>query len=84
MEDDDTPPRFFKVFNSHSSSGSMLIPIVYYDELPRLLPKTAILRGSGGCIWKVAIEIKKKQEEVYFGKGWTKFSYRWRLLNMCV
>ncbi|CAG7905551.1 unnamed protein product, partial [Brassica rapa] len=29
-----------------------LIPISYYDELPRHLPKTAILQGTGGCVWK--------------------------------
>ncbi|VVB07046.1 unnamed protein product [Arabis nemorensis] len=72
-DDDDIPPRFFKVFISHFSSDSLLIPISYYNEFPCLLPKTAILRGSGGCIWNVAIEIKEKPEEVYFGRGWAKF-----------
>ncbi|KFK30878.1 hypothetical protein AALP_AA6G037600 [Arabis alpina] len=70
---EENPPRFFKVFISHMSSDSMLIPISYYDELPYHLPKTAILRGTGGCVWNVAIDIKKKQEEVHFGKGWAKF-----------
>ncbi|CAF2133030.1 unnamed protein product [Brassica rapa] len=71
MAEDDTPPRFFKVFISHHSSDSMLIPISYTHELPRILPKTAILQGTGGCFWKV--EMKRKRDEVYFGKGWTKF-----------
>ncbi|KAL0739420.1 hypothetical protein Bca4012_015630 [Brassica carinata] len=48
-----------------------LIPISYNDELPRVLPKTAILQGNGGCVWKV--EMKRKRDEVYFGKGWNKF-----------
>ncbi|XP_024005760.1 B3 domain-containing protein At4g34400 [Eutrema salsugineum] len=71
MADTDTPPRFFKVFISHFSSNSMLIPISYYDELPPRLPKTAILRGTGGCSWNVAM--KRKQDEVYFEQGWVKF-----------
>ncbi|KAL0668815.1 hypothetical protein Bca4012_031519 [Brassica carinata] len=29
-----------------------LIPISYYDELPLHLPKTAIIQGTGGCVWK--------------------------------
>ncbi|CAN6829374.1 unnamed protein product, partial [Brassica oleracea] len=32
-----------------------LIPISYYDELPLHLPKTAIIQGTGGCVWKVAM-----------------------------
>ncbi|KAL0660309.1 hypothetical protein Bca4012_080894 [Brassica carinata] len=71
MAEDDTPPRFFKVFISHHSSDFMMIPISYNDELPRTLPKTAILQGTGGCFWKV--EMKRKRDEVHFGKGWNKF-----------
>ncbi|CAH2071910.1 unnamed protein product, partial [Thlaspi arvense] len=48
-----------------------LIPIAYYNELPRLLPKTAILQGTGGCVWKVAMKLK--EEELYFEQGWPKF-----------
>lgn len=48
-----------------------MIPISYTDELPRTLPKTAILQGTGGCFWKV--EMKRKRDEVHFGKGWNKF-----------
>ncbi|KAJ0243242.1 B3 DNA binding domain-containing protein [Hirschfeldia incana] len=69
----DSLPRFFKVFISHFSSDSMLIPISYYDELPRHLPKTAILQGTGGCVWKVAMTVKQEEEEVYFEQGWPKF-----------
>ncbi|XP_018455367.2 B3 domain-containing protein At4g34400 [Raphanus sativus] len=71
--DDDSLPRFFKVFISHFSSDSMLIPISYYDELPRHLPKTAILQGTGGCVWKVGMTLKQEEEEVYFEQGWPKF-----------
>ncbi|CAH8329616.1 unnamed protein product [Eruca vesicaria subsp. sativa] len=71
MSADDTPPRFFKVFISNHSSDSMMIPISYNNELPRTLPKTATLQGTGGCIWKV--ELKRKRDEVYFEKGWNKF-----------
>ncbi|KAJ0235374.1 B3 DNA binding domain-containing protein [Hirschfeldia incana] len=69
----DSLPRFFKVFISQFSSDSMLIPISYYDELPRHLPKTAILQGTGGCVWKVAMTVKQEEEEVYFEQGWPKF-----------
>ncbi|KAG2312104.1 hypothetical protein Bca52824_023661 [Brassica carinata] len=69
----DSLPRFFKVFISHLSSDSMLIPISYYDELPRHLPKTAILQGTGGCVWKVGMTLKQEEEEVYFEQGWPKF-----------
>ncbi|WZZ52342.1 hypothetical protein YC2023_052449 [Brassica napus] len=44
-----------------------LIPISYYDELPLHLPKTAIIQGTGGCVWK------QEEEEVYFEQGWPKF-----------
>ncbi|XP_018462062.2 B3 domain-containing protein At4g34400-like isoform X2 [Raphanus sativus] len=71
--DDDSLPRFFKVFISHFSSDSMLIPISYYDELPRHLPKTAILQGTGGCVWKVGMTLKQEEEEVYFEQGWPNF-----------
>ncbi|CAN8327502.1 unnamed protein product [Cochlearia groenlandica] len=71
MDVNDTLPRFFKVFISQFSSDSMLIPISYYDQLPFPLPKTAILQGTGGCLWTVAM--KQKQEEVFFGQGWSKF-----------
>ncbi|ESQ37943.1 hypothetical protein EUTSA_v10028696mg [Eutrema salsugineum] len=71
MDATDTPPRFFKVFISHFSSDSMLIPISYYDELPRLLPETAILQGTGGCSWNVAMNLK--EEEVCFEQGWPEF-----------
>ncbi|KAJ0262775.1 B3 domain-containing protein [Hirschfeldia incana] len=71
MAANDTLPRFFKVFISRLSSDSLLIPISYNDELPRTLPNTGILQGTGGCIWKV--EMTKKRDEVYFGKGWNKF-----------
>ncbi|KAG2240074.1 hypothetical protein Bca52824_091076 [Brassica carinata] len=65
-------PRFFKIFLSHFSSESMMIPASYYDELPLVLPKTALLQGSsGGCFWKVAMV--KRRDEVYFGQGWSKF-----------
>ncbi|KAF8053625.1 hypothetical protein N665_1390s0009 [Sinapis alba] len=73
MASTDSLPRFFKVFISHFSSDSMLIPISYYDELPRHLPKTAILQGTGGCVWKVAMTLKEEEEEVYFEQGWPKF-----------
>ncbi|CAH8301213.1 unnamed protein product [Eruca vesicaria subsp. sativa] len=73
MASTETLPRFFKVFISHFSSDSMLIPISYYDELPRHLPKTAILQGTGGCVWKVAMTLKLEEEEVYFEQGWPKF-----------
>ncbi|KAF8064713.1 hypothetical protein N665_1172s0010 [Sinapis alba] len=73
MASTDSLPRFFKVFISHFSSDSMLIPISYYDELPRHLPKTAILQGTGGCVWKVAMTLKQEEEEVYFEQGWPKF-----------
>ncbi|CAN8308623.1 unnamed protein product [Cochlearia groenlandica] len=72
MAETDSPPRFFKVFISHFSSDSMLIPISYYDHLPHILPKTAILQGTGGCLWKVSLK-KKQEEEVYFEQGWSKF-----------
>ncbi|KAG5413182.1 hypothetical protein IGI04_000749 [Brassica rapa subsp. trilocularis] len=50
----------------------MAIPASYYDELPLVLPKTALLQGSdGGCFWKVAMV--KRRDEVYFGQGWSKF-----------
>ncbi|RIA04514.1 hypothetical protein BRARA_K01245, partial [Brassica rapa] len=49
-----------------------VIPASYYDELPLVLPKTALLQGSdGGCFWKVAMV--KRRDEVYFGQGWSKF-----------
>ncbi|CAH8258040.1 unnamed protein product [Arabidopsis lyrata] len=48
-----------------------LIPISYYEHLPRRLPKTAILMGTGGKIWKVAM--KSKHEKVYFERGWANF-----------
>lgn len=49
-----------------------MIPASYYDELPLVLPKTALLQGStGGCFWKVAMF--KRRDEVYFGQGWSKF-----------
>ncbi|KAL0872994.1 hypothetical protein Bca101_022699 [Brassica carinata] len=49
-----------------------MIPASYYDELPLVFPKTALLQGSsGGCFWKVAMV--KRRDEVYFGQGWTKF-----------
>ncbi|KAF8097756.1 hypothetical protein N665_0281s0020 [Sinapis alba] len=64
-------PRFFKIFLSHFSSESMVIPASYYDELPLVLPKTALLQGSGGCFWKVAMI--KRRDDVYFGQGWAKF-----------
>ncbi|KAJ4913387.1 B3 domain-containing protein REM21 [Raphanus sativus] len=65
-------PGFFKIFLSHFSSESMMIPASYYDELPLVLPKTALLQGStGGCFWKVAMF--KRRDEVYFGQGWSKF-----------
>ncbi|KAL0834036.1 hypothetical protein Bca101_085925 [Brassica carinata] len=65
-------PGFFKIFLSHFSSESMVIPASYYDELPLVLPKTALLQGSdGGCFWKVAMV--KRRDEVYFGQGWSKF-----------
>ncbi|KAL0873012.1 hypothetical protein Bca101_022717 [Brassica carinata] len=51
---------------------SLMIPASYYDELPLVLPKTALLQGSsGGCFWKVAMV--KRRDEVYFGQGWAKF-----------
>ncbi|CAH2076784.1 unnamed protein product [Thlaspi arvense] len=71
MADSDYIPRFCKVFISHCSSDSLLIPVSYYDELPRRLPKTALLQGTGGGFWKV--EWMKKRNEVYFGQGWSKF-----------
>ncbi|WZZ24571.1 hypothetical protein YC2023_007972 [Brassica napus] len=65
-------PGFFKIFLSHFSSESMVVPASYYDELPLVLPKTALLQGSdGGCFWKVAMV--KRRDEVYFGQGWSKF-----------
>ncbi|XP_056863066.1 B3 domain-containing protein At4g34400-like isoform X2 [Raphanus sativus] len=73
MAASDSLPRFFKVFISHFSSDSMLIPISYYDELPRHLPKTAILQGTGGCVWKVGMTLKQEEEEVYFEQGWPNF-----------
>ncbi|RID75590.1 hypothetical protein BRARA_B02627 [Brassica rapa] len=73
MASTDSLPRFFKVFISHFSSDSMLIPISYYDELPRHLPKTVILQGTGGCLWKVAMRLKQEEEEVYLEQGWPKF-----------
>ena len=49
-----------------------VVPASYYDELPLVLPKTALLQGSdGGCFWKVAMI--KRRNEVYFGQGWSKF-----------
>ena len=49
-----------------------VISASYYDELPIVLPKTALLQGSdGGCFWKVAMI--KRRDEVYFGQGWSKF-----------
>ncbi|CAH8322401.1 unnamed protein product [Eruca vesicaria subsp. sativa] len=64
-------PRFLKIFLSHFSSESMMIPESYYDELPLVLPKTALLQGSRGCFWKVAMT--KRRGQVYFGQGWPKF-----------
>ncbi|KAF8087241.1 hypothetical protein N665_0593s0004 [Sinapis alba] len=64
-------PRFFKIFLSHFSFESMVIPASYYDELPLVLPKTALLQGSGGCFWKVTMI--KRRDDVYFGQGWAKF-----------
>ncbi|XP_010436894.1 PREDICTED: B3 domain-containing protein At3g06220-like [Camelina sativa] len=64
-------PRFFSVYLSHYSSDSLMIPVSYYEHLPRPLPKTAILMGTGGKIWKVAM--KSRQEQVYFERGWTNF-----------
>ncbi|XP_023635064.1 B3 domain-containing protein At4g34400 isoform X2 [Capsella rubella] len=65
------PPRFFKVFVSHFSSDSMVIPISYYDQLPRVLPKKVILQGPGGGSWNVATKIRG--EEVHLAQGWSKF-----------
>ncbi|XP_019097846.1 PREDICTED: B3 domain-containing protein At4g34400-like [Camelina sativa] len=65
------PPRFFKVFVSHFSSDYMVIPVPYYDQLPRLLPKKVILQGPGGCSWNVATKIRG--DELHFAKGWPKF-----------
>ncbi|KAL1215753.1 B3 domain-containing protein [Cardamine amara subsp. amara] len=62
-----------QVFVSHFCSDDMVIPIAYYDHLPDLLPKTAILQGPGGCTWNVAIKVKQEEEEVCFGQGWPKF-----------
>lgn len=48
-----------------------VIPISYYDQLPRLLPKKVILQGPGGCSWNVATKIRG--DEVHFAQGWIKF-----------
>lgn len=48
-----------------------MIPVSYYDHIPHRFPKTVILRGPGGCSWKVATEIK--DDEVLFSQGWPKF-----------
>lgn len=71
MASGDVLPRFFTVFLSHCSSESMVIPRSYYNLLPRPLPKTAILIGTGGRFWKVAMT--SKQEQVYFEQGWGNF-----------
>ncbi|KAF8090483.1 hypothetical protein N665_0475s0018 [Sinapis alba] len=36
-----------------------------------LYPKQPFYKKTGGCFWKV--EMKRKRDEVYFGKGWPKF-----------
>ena len=59
--------------NIHFYCWLQLIPISYYDELPRHLPKTVILQGTGGCLWKVAMRLKQEEEEVYLEQGWPKF-----------
>ncbi|CAN7108960.1 unnamed protein product [Brassica rapa subsp. narinosa] len=58
--------------SSEGNGDREVIPASYYDELPIVLPKTALLQGSdGGCFWKVAMI--KRRDEVYFGQGWSKF-----------
>ncbi|CAN6919424.1 unnamed protein product [Brassica oleracea] len=58
--------------SSKGNGDREVIPASYYDELPLVLPKTALLQGSdGGCFWKVAMI--KRRNEVYFGQGWSKF-----------
>ncbi|CAG7886776.1 unnamed protein product [Brassica rapa] len=58
--------------SSEGNGDREVIPASYYDELPLVLPKTALLQGSdGGCFWKVAMV--KRRDEVYFGQGWSKF-----------
>ncbi|XP_010414513.1 PREDICTED: B3 domain-containing protein At3g06220-like isoform X2 [Camelina sativa] len=71
MASGDVLPRFFSVYLSQYSSDSLLIPVSYYEHLPRPLPKTGILMGTGGKIWKVAM--KSRQEQVYFERGWANF-----------
>ncbi|KAG7581544.1 B3 DNA binding domain [Arabidopsis suecica] len=71
MASGDILPRFYTVFLSNISSNSLLIPRVYYEHLPRRLPKTAILTGTGGRFWKVAM--MSKREQVYFERGWGNF-----------
>uniref|UniRef100_A0A1J3H0F4 B3 domain-containing protein n=1 Tax=Noccaea caerulescens TaxID=107243 RepID=A0A1J3H0F4_NOCCA len=71
MADSEPYPRFFKVFISCFCSDSLHIPISYYDQLPHPLPRSAILQGNGGCIWKVLM--KEMQDEVHFTQGWSKF-----------
>ncbi|XP_010492301.1 PREDICTED: B3 domain-containing protein At3g06220-like [Camelina sativa] len=71
MASGDVLPRFFSVFLSQYSSESFMIPTSYYEHLPRRLPKTAILMGTGGKIWKVAM--KSIRGQVYFVQGWPSF-----------
>ncbi|EFH58710.1 transcriptional factor B3 family protein [Arabidopsis lyrata subsp. lyrata] len=71
MASSDVLPRFFTVFLSQYSSESMVIPRSYYEHLPRRLPKTAILVGTGGRFWKVAMT--SRREQVYFEQGWGNF-----------
>ncbi|KAG7576236.1 B3 DNA binding domain [Arabidopsis thaliana x Arabidopsis arenosa] len=71
MASSDVLPRFFTVFLSQYSSESMVIPRSYYQHLPRRLPKTAILVGTGGRFWKVAMT--SRREQVYFEQGWGNF-----------
>ncbi|EOA23004.1 hypothetical protein CARUB_v10003750mg [Capsella rubella] len=71
MASGDVLPRFFSVFLSQYSSDSFLIPSSYYEHLPRRLPKNAILMGTGGKIWKVAM--KSQRGQVYFEEGWANF-----------
>ncbi|CAN7057096.1 unnamed protein product, partial [Brassica rapa subsp. trilocularis] len=40
-----------------------LIPISYYDELPRHLPKTAILQGTGGCLLLASVDSDDDEED---------------------
>ncbi|AAF30315.1 hypothetical protein [Arabidopsis thaliana] len=72
MASGDVLPRFYTVFLSCVSSNSLkLIPRSYYEHLPRRLPKTAILTGTGGRVWKVAM--MSKREQVYLARGWENF-----------